>query len=105
MSDRALLAGLLILWLKRCVVPTLPHEVIITDVEYPAVLLAYRKSIAFLLAMVAGIQSGLWARMKRFCQVEAIMAARGNLVKDSNVHPLIKTPSPKFELLYTYLMA
>jgi len=31
-SDRALLAGFLMLWLKRCVVPTLPHEVIIADV-------------------------------------------------------------------------
>jgi len=36
-SDRALLAGFLMLWLKRCVVPTLPHEVIVADVVYPAV--------------------------------------------------------------------
>jgi len=46
MSDRALLAGFLMLWLKRCVVPTLPHEVIVADVVYPAVLLAYGKSIS-----------------------------------------------------------
>ena len=39
-SDRALLAGFLMLWLKRCVVPTLPHEVIIIEVVYPVVLLA-----------------------------------------------------------------
>ena len=39
-SSRALLAGFLMLWLKRCVVPTRPHEVIIADVVYPAVLLA-----------------------------------------------------------------
>ena len=45
-SDRALLAGFLMLWLKRCVVPTLPHEVIVADVVYLAVLLAYGKSIA-----------------------------------------------------------
>ena len=32
MSDRALLAGFLMLWLKRCVVPTLSHEVITADV-------------------------------------------------------------------------
>jgi len=43
------------LWLKRCVVPTLPHEVIIADVVYPTVLLAYGKSIALLPAMVAEI--------------------------------------------------
>jgi len=54
-SDQALLVGFLMLWLKRCVVPTLPHEVIVADVVYPAVLLAYRKSIALLPAMVAGI--------------------------------------------------
>ena len=54
-SDRALLAGFLMRWLKRSVVPTLPHEVIVTDVVYPAVLLAYRKSIALLPAMVARI--------------------------------------------------
>jgi len=41
MSDQALLAGFLMLWLKRCVVPTLPHEVIVADVVYQAVLLAH----------------------------------------------------------------
>ena len=46
--DRALLAGFLMLWLKCCVVPTLPHEVIVADVVYPVVLLAYRKPIALL---------------------------------------------------------
>ena len=50
-SDRALLVGFLMLWLKCCVVPTLSHEVIIADVMYPAALLAYEKSIALLPAM------------------------------------------------------
>jgi len=72
-SDRALLAGFLMLWLKRCVVPTLSHEVIIAEVVYPTVLLAYGKSIALLPAMVAGIQSGLQALVKILCQVEAIV--------------------------------
>jgi len=40
-SDKALLAGFLMLWLKRCIVRILPHEVIITDVVYPAVPLAH----------------------------------------------------------------
>ena len=57
-SDRALLAGFLKLWLKRCVVPTLPHEVIIADMVYPAVLLAHGKSIALLLAMVVESRVG-----------------------------------------------
>ena len=72
-SDRALLAGFLMLWLKHCVVPTLPHEVIIADVVYPAVLLAYGRSIGFLPTMVAGIQSGLRALAQSLCKVEAIV--------------------------------
>ena len=39
--NRVLLAGILTLWLKRFVVPTLPYEVIVTNVVYPAILLAY----------------------------------------------------------------
>jgi len=54
------------MWLKRCVVPTLSHEEIITDVVYPVVLLAHGKSIALLQAMVAGIHSGLRALTKSF---------------------------------------
>ena len=76
-SGWALLAGFLMLWLKRCVVPTLSHEVIIADVAYPAVLLAHRKSIALLPAMVAGIQSGLRALAKSFCRVEPLWMQRG----------------------------
>jgi len=37
--------------------------------------------------------------------VEAIVDARGNPVKDFNGHPLVKTPSPRIDLPYTYLMA
>jgi len=66
--DRALLAGFLMLWLKCCVVPMLPYEVIVADVVYPAVLLAYEKSIALLPTMMAGIQSGLRALFKSLCK-------------------------------------
>jgi len=93
------------LWLKCCMMPTLPHEVIIANVVYPAVLLAHRKSIVLLPDMVAGIQSGLRALAKSFCRVEAIMDAKGNPVIDSNGRLLVKTPNPRVELLYTYLMA
>ena len=72
-SDRALLAGFLMLWLKRCVVPTLPHEVIVADVVYPVVLLAHRKSIALLPVMMAKIQNGLRALIKSLCQVKTIV--------------------------------
>jgi len=78
----------------------LPHELIFADVVHLA-----RKSIALLPTMLAGIQSGLRALTKSFCQVEAIVDAKGNLVTDSNGHPLVKTLSPRVEFSYTYLMA
>ena len=93
------------LWLKRCVVPTLPHEVIVADVVYSAVLLAHKKSIALLLAMVAGIQSRLRALVKSLCQVEAIVDSQGRPVVDSEGRLRVMTPNPRIELPYTYLMA
>ena len=57
--NRALLEGFLILWLNQCVVPTLPHEVIVVDVVYLAVLLTYGRSLGFLPSMVGCLQSGL----------------------------------------------
>ena len=83
----------------------LPHEVIIADVVYPAVLLAHGKFIALLPAMVARIQSGLCALTKSFCQVEEIVDAEGHPVTDSNSHPLVKTPNLRIELPHTYLIA
>ena len=84
---------------------TLSHEVIVADVVYPAILLGHGKSIALLLAMVVVIQSGLRVLTKSFYQVKAIVDIEGDPVKDSNGHPLVKTPSPRVELSYTYLMA
>ena len=103
--DRALLAGFLMLWLKRCVVPALPHEVIVADVVYPAVLLASGKSIALFPVMVAEIQSGLRALVKNLCQMEAIVDSEGRPVVNSKGRPRVKTPNPRIELLYTCLMA
>ena len=91
--------------MAEALVPTLPYEVIGSDVVYLAVLLAHRKSIALLPVMVTGIQSGLHALAKSFCQVEAIVDAEGHPVTDSNGRPLVKTPNPRVELPYTYLMA
>ena len=105
MSDQTLLAGCLMLWLKRYVVPTLLHEVIVADVMYPTILLAHGKSIALLLTMVAGIQSGLRGLAKRFCQVEATVDSEHHPGNDSNGCPLVKTPSPRVKLPCTYLMA
>jgi len=60
-SSRALLVGFLMLWLKQCVVLTLSYEVIVADVVYPAVLLAFGQNISLLTAMKGCIQSGLRA--------------------------------------------
>jgi len=58
-SNRALLAGFLMLWLKRYVVPTPPHEVNVSDIVYLALLLAYGRPLSLLPAMVGYLQSRL----------------------------------------------
>jgi len=55
-SDRALMAGFLIIWLKRCI---LSSEKISTDMILPTVLLCFNHGIALLLALMAGINRGL----------------------------------------------
>jgi len=104
-SDRVLLAGFLMLWLKQCVVLMLPHEVIVTDMVYPAVLLAHGKSISLLPVMAYGIQSGLRLLAKSLCQEEVIVDSQSRSVVDSEGRPEVGTPNPRIELLYTYLMA
>jgi len=104
-SDQALLAGFLTLWLKRCVVPMLSYEAIVTDMVCPTVLLAHGKSISLLQAMVADIQSGLRALIKSLCQVEAIVDSQGRHMVDSEGRPEVRTLNPRIELPYTYLMA
>ena len=58
-SNHALLAGFLMIWLKRCVIPSPPHDVITGEVIFPAVLLAFGIRLALLPAMIADIQAGL----------------------------------------------
>jgi len=104
-SDRALLAGFLMLWLKRCVVPTLAHEVIVTDVVYLVVLLAYSRPLDLLSAMVDCLQSGLQILCQSFCNVVAEKDREGNMVVGPDGEPRMKTQNPHIELPYTYLMA
>jgi len=103
--NRALLARFLMLWLKRYVVLTLSHEVIMVDVVYPAVLLAFGQSIALLSTMVGCIQSELRALAKTFCRVEALVDAKSNALTDQYGNPEVKVPNLRIELLYTYLVA
>ena len=96
LSGTALLAGFLMLWLKRCVVPSLPHEVLTVDVIYPAVLLAHGHLIGLLPAMVACLQGGLRVLVDSFCTVPK-SEEEATYARD--------TPNPRVELPYTYLVA
>ena len=89
------------LWLKRCVVPTLPHEAIISDVMYPVVLLAFSQNLALPPTMVGCIQSGLWILTNSFCEIEALEDEEGNMLVDQNGDPKLKVPNPRVELPYT----
>jgi len=85
-------------------VPTLPHEVIVVNVVYPAVLLAFGQSIALLPTMVGCIQSRLRALTMTFCKVEALVDDDGNVLIDQHSEE-VKVPNPRVEFSYTYLVA
>jgi len=104
-SDKALFAGFLMLWVKWCVVSTLPHEVIVTDIVYPTVLLAYGRLLGLLPAMVSCLQSGLQILCHSFCNVVAKEDREGNVVVGLDGEPRMKIPNLRIELPYTYLMA
>ena len=87
------------LWLKRCVVPTTPQEAISINVVYPAVMLAFGRPMGLLPAMVSCLQSGLITLTINFCHTEKIDE------KDEDGTPIRRTPNPRVELPYTYLMA
>jgi len=93
------------LWLKQCVMPTLPHEVIVADVVYPAVLLAFDRGIALLPLMMGCIQSRLQALTKTVCKVKALLDANGNALTDRHDNSEVKMLNPRIELSYTYLVA
>jgi len=92
------------LWLKRCVVPTLPHEVIVADVVYLAILLAQGWPLSLLSAMVGCLQSGLRILCQNVCDVVTEEDREGNVIVGLDGEPETKTPNPRVELSYTYLM-
>ena len=104
-SDRAYLAGFLMLWLKWCVVSTSPYEVIIADIVYPAVLLAYGRPLGSLPTMVGCLHSGLRTLCRSFCNIIVEEDREGNVAIGPDGEPRMKTPNPRVELSYTYLMA
>jgi len=86
-------------------VPTLPHEVIVADVVYLTVLLAFGRNIALLAAIVGCTQSGLRVLTKMFCKIEALVGNEGNVLIDQNSAPEVKVPNLRVKLPYTYLVA
>ena len=60
-SRKALLAGFLSVWLKRCVVPSPSGDVILLIVLLPAIRLVHGRSLRLLPAMMCCIQWGLRA--------------------------------------------
>lgn len=94
--DLALLAGFLMLWLKRCVIPTTPKENLLVGVVYPAVLLAHGHPLSFLSEIVYGIQNGLRVLTEKFCKAKEVYN------KDGSIRT--KTSNSQIELPYTYLM-
>jgi len=58
-SRKALLVGFLSVWLKKCVIPSPPHDRILSCVLFPAVQLAHGKPLGLLPAMVCDIQRDL----------------------------------------------
>ena len=97
-SNRALLAGFLMLWLKRCVVLTLLHEVVVATVVYSVVLLAFGRGFSLLPTMVWYIQSGLRPLTKTFCKVKVLVDADGNAFTDQHGDPEVKVPNRRIKL-------
>jgi len=98
MSQKALLASFLLVWLKKCAVPSPPHNGILPWVLLPAVQLVHGKPLGLFLAMVCGIQRGLRALTEAFCLPPATKRGKGSILPHDG-------PNPRVEMPYTYLMA
>ena len=97
-SRKALLAGFLSVWLKKYVIPSPPHDRILSWVLLPAVYLAHSKPLGLLLAMVCGIQHGLGVLIETFCRPSTTKRRKGQMLPHNR-------PRPRVEKSYTYLMA
>jgi len=74
------------LWLKRWIVPTLLHEVLATDIVYPAILQAHGRPLGLLLATMSYLQSGLRVLTLSFCRVEIMKDDKDNAILDKMVN-------------------
>ena len=70
LSRRAVLAGFLSIWLKKCVVPLLPRDCISPIALFPAVLLVFGRRLGLLPAMICSIKRGLQILSDSYCHVD-----------------------------------
>lgn len=82
--EKALFAGFLMIWLKKCVVPMHPHEMVLPAVAMPVVQLLTQYRVALLPALTVNLPYGLRQLVVEF---------------------LKGTANSREELPYTYLMA
>lgn len=98
-SDRRLIVGFLMFWLKWCIVSSIPQDATVVEVVYSAILLAHRKPLGLLLAMVCKLQNGLLEHTTEFCPGgKKKKKSRGTESEEK-----MPTPNPRVELPYTYL--
>lgn len=87
-SNKAFVTSFLMIWLKRCILPSPPNEVIQMEAIWPAVCLAFGKPLALVPTMVANIQRRPRRLTSEFCAY----------VQDG------RTPNLWVEVAYTYLV-
>ena len=97
-SRKALLAGFLSVWLKRCVVPSPPHDAILPTILLPAIRLVHSRSLGLLLAMVCCIQQGLRILTVAICRPPVTKRGKETVLPRDGSNPRVGMP-------YTYLMA
>ena len=96
MSRKALLAGFLSVWLKRCVVPSPSSDVVFPAVLLSAVRLVHGRSLGLLPAMVCYIQQGLRAFTEAFFRLSTTKKGKGTILPRDG-------PNPRIGFPYTYL--
>jgi len=97
MSQKALLARFLSVWLKRCVVPSPSSDVILPTVLLPAIRLVHGLSLGLLPTMVCCIQRGLHTLTEAFCRPPVTKKGKGTILPCDG-------PNPRIDFPYTYLM-
>ena len=97
-SRKTLLVGFLSVWLKKCIVPSPPHDGSLSWVIVLAVQLAHSKFLGLFPVMICCILRGLQALMGAFCRPSATKSGKGKVLPRDG-------PCLRVEMPYTYLKA